>query len=153
MIRRFDSLRRDSSGAAAMEFAFAVPLLLTIIIGMLQVGMAFLANAGMRNAVEIATRYATIYPTPTDAQIWAKLQANAFGLGPLSNATSSTVSGCTRYAGDAPGMSDDYTVTICRGTANGEANTEVTMVFPVKLNLFIYSNTINLTYTRRAYRS
>ena len=35
MIRRFDSLRRDSSGAAAMEFAFAVPLLLTIIIGML----------------------------------------------------------------------------------------------------------------------
>ena len=152
-MRWLHTLRRDCRGAAAMEFAFAVPLLLTIIIGMLQVGMAFLSNAGMRNGVEIATRYSTIYPTPTDAQIWAKLQANAFGVGPLSNATSSVVSGCTRYAGDAPGTTDDYTVTICRGTANGEANTEVTMVYPVKLNLFLYSSTINLTYTRRAYRN
>lgn len=151
-LMRGRSLIGNQDGVAAIDFAFAMPVLLVIIIGILQIGMAFQTNAGMRNAVEIGTRYATIYPTPTDAEIFAKLSANAFGLGSMASNTLSSVGGCPRYSGTAVGGAGTYTVTICHGTANSESYTEVTMVYPVKLNLLLYGGTINLTYARRAYR-
>lgn len=152
MMRCLKFLLRNRDGVAAVDFAFAAPPLLVLVVGILQVGMAFLTNAGIRNAVEISTRYATIYPSPTDAQIFTKLRANAFGLGAMDNTTLSTVSGCSQYVGAAVGGAGNYTTTICHGTANAESYTQVGMVYPIRLNLLLYSGTINLTYSRRAYQ-
>jgi Flp pilus assembly protein TadG len=80
-------LRRDEEGAAAIEFAIAVPILVTMLNGIFQVGLLFQANAGMQHALGEGARYATLClsPTstgctvPTDANIKAKINAKLFG--------------------------------------------------------------------------
>jgi Flp pilus assembly protein TadG len=81
-------LRRDEQGAAAVEFAIAVPVLVTMLYGIFQVGLLFQANAGMQHALGEGARYATLClsPTsasgctvPTDANIKAKINAKLFG--------------------------------------------------------------------------
>lgn len=81
MTRHLRNLLRDSRGAAAIEFVVAIPILISMIWGMFQVGLMFQANAGMQHALGEAARYATIYPTPTDSEIGAMLTAHKFGLG------------------------------------------------------------------------
>ena len=64
-------LLRDDSGANVIEFAIAMPTLLVFIYGIFTVGKLLEANAGMQHALGEAARYATLYPTPTDAQLQA----------------------------------------------------------------------------------
>ena len=71
----------DADGAAALEFAIAFPVLISMIWGMLQVGLIFLANAGMQHALGEAARMATIFPTPSDAAIGDMITAKRFGTG------------------------------------------------------------------------
>ncbi len=78
---RFIPLRRDERGAAAIEFAVAVPVLILLIYGIFRIGLLFEANAGMQHALGEGARYATLFPTPTDAQITAKVNAKLFGNG------------------------------------------------------------------------
>ena len=78
---RIRKLFADSAGAAAMEFALAVPVLIAFIWGIFQVGMLYHANAGMQHALGEAARYATLFPTPTDTQIQAKITSAKFGVG------------------------------------------------------------------------
>jgi Flp pilus assembly protein TadG len=81
-------LRRNEQGAAAIEFALTVPILITLIYGIFQVGLLFQANAGMQHALGEGARYATLClnPTaaggctvPTDDNIKAKINAKLFG--------------------------------------------------------------------------
>src|SRR6478609_6883465 len=46
-MNRFSIIRRDQNGAAAIEFAIAVPILVTLIWGIFQLACLFWANAGM----------------------------------------------------------------------------------------------------------
>jgi len=71
---------RNESGSAAIEVAIAVPVLVLIMWGIFQVGMIFEANAGMQHALGEAARYATIYPTPSDTAIQAKITSHKFGV-------------------------------------------------------------------------
>jgi Flp pilus assembly protein TadG len=81
MTRLIRTLRTDSEGAAAIEFAIAVPVLTVMIWGMFQIGLIFQANAGMQHSLGEAARYATIFPTPTDTQLQNRITARKFGLG------------------------------------------------------------------------
>lgn len=80
-------LLRDESGANAIEFAIALPVLILFIYGIFVVGLLFMANAGLQHALGQAARYATLYPMPSDDDIRAMVMANDFGLG---NGTLST---------------------------------------------------------------
>jgi Flp pilus assembly protein TadG len=73
-------LFREARGAALIEFAFALPVLVTLIWGIVQIGLLFEAYAGMQHALGEAARFATIFPTPTDDEIKAKVAAK-FGTG------------------------------------------------------------------------
>jgi len=53
-------LRRNEKGAAAIEMAIALPVLLVMIYGIFQVGLIFQANAGMQHALGEGARYATL---------------------------------------------------------------------------------------------
>ena len=44
-------LRRDQDGAAAVEMALALPVLVSMIYGIFQVGLLYQANAGMQHAL------------------------------------------------------------------------------------------------------
>ena len=81
MMRRLISLKSDARGVAATEFALAVPILISLIWGMFQVGLMFEANAGVQHALGMAAREATIWPTPSDATIQAKITSSKFGVG------------------------------------------------------------------------
>ena len=73
------SFLRDDRGATIIEFAIALPVLISFIWGIFQIGLVFQAQAGMQHALGEAARLATIFPTPTDDAIRARLAAKKFG--------------------------------------------------------------------------
>lgn len=81
-------LRLNDSGAAAIEMAFALPILLLFVFGIFQFGIILQANAGMQHALGEGARMATIClnPTttgctaPTDTAIQSKMSSSVFGM-------------------------------------------------------------------------
>jgi len=79
---------RDEGGAAAIELAFALPVLVLFIYGIFVIGQLMAANAGAQNALGQGARYATLCLNPTedtgctlpsDDDIQAKISAGLFG--------------------------------------------------------------------------
>lgn len=125
------ALFRDRAGASAVEFALAAPALLLFVIGMIQLGLLFSATAGMANGVNEAARYATIYPTPSDADILSKVSQKRFMV-----------------------QSAYQTVSLSRGTANGVQYLDITMNYSAPLNFIFFSTPpVTLRQTRRVYLS
>lgn len=127
MIRRLFSLGRRSDGAAAIEFAIGVPVLVSMIFGMFQLGIVLQANAGMQHAMGEAARYATIFPTPSDTQIQARITSEKFGLG---NGTWSTP-----------------TITPGTGTKT------ITVSYTQPLDWIFFTSTVTLTKSKVVYLS
>jgi Flp pilus assembly protein TadG len=123
-------LLRDARGSSSVEFALSAGILLVMLIGIAQVGILFMANAGLQHAVAEGARYATIYPTPSDTQLISKVNTKRFGL----NATYLT----------GP--------TVTHGVDDGSKYTEVTMSYAVPLNfIFFQAPAVTLTETRRSF--
>ena len=78
-MKQHRSILRDERGANLIEFAIALPVLVSFIWGIFQIGLVFQAQAGMQHALGEAARLATIYPTPTDDALRARLAAKKFG--------------------------------------------------------------------------
>ena len=76
-VRNFST---SQDGAAAIEFALAVPVFVSMIWGLFQIGLLYEANAGVQHALGEAARYATIFPTPTDTQLQTKITSTKFGV-------------------------------------------------------------------------
>ncbi|HYZ47396.1 MAG TPA: TadE/TadG family type IV pilus assembly protein [Sphingomonas sp.] len=125
-------LRRDQAGSPAVQFALAAPTLLLLVIGIIQLGLLFSAYAGMASAVNEGARFATIYPTPTDDQIIAKMNQKKF-------------------------LVQDARMTVAapvHATANGVQYVELTMTYSAPLNFVFFSTpAVTLRQTRRAYLS
>ena len=73
-------LGRDERGAAAIEMAFALPILMMFVYGIFQFGVILQANAGMQHALGEGARYATLYPKPADNLIVTKMSNEVFGM-------------------------------------------------------------------------
>jgi Flp pilus assembly protein TadG len=76
---------RDDSGAAAIEFAIAVPVLIMMIWGIFQIAIVLQANAGVQQALGAGARFATIFDPdtnarPTDDEISDKIVSSRFGI-------------------------------------------------------------------------
>lgn len=99
-------LRRDQEGAAVVEMAFALPIILTMIYGIFQLGVIFAANAGMQHALGEGARYATLYPSPTDSQIKTRMEGKIFGT-KVGSFTVADPTGTTNYKD----LQVSYTVT------------------------------------------
>lgn len=103
-------LRRDQRGAAALEFALVAPTLILFIVGIAQLGVLFMAQSGLNNAVAEGARCATLWPRPTDATIAAHMTANDYGLNAAGIGTPSIVHGTSDNA-DYVDIGLTYTVT------------------------------------------
>jgi len=87
ILRRF---RNDESGVAAIEMAFAMPVLIVMIWMFVQLGMVYRASAGIQQGLGEGARYATLCLNPTatgcsipnDTQITSKINAAVYGIGP-----------------------------------------------------------------------
>ena len=128
---RFKTIFRNEQGAAALELAFAFPVLIMMIWGIFQVGLLYEANAGIQHALGEGARYATLYPTPTDAQIQTKISAKVFG---TKNGTFGTPSVTTPAA---------TVCTNCRLLS-------VTFSMPMHF-LFLPGPTVSVTRTKQVY--
>ena len=62
-LRRFGANRR---GAVAIEFAFAVPMLLLVLCGTIDLGFALHQSSALTNAARTGAQYALRYPTDAD---------------------------------------------------------------------------------------
>jgi Flp pilus assembly protein TadG len=131
---RFPStFRHNQDGAAAIEFAFVVPVVMILFYGMAQFGIILMANAGIRHATDTAARAATVYigATPmTDEEIIDIANNNIYG---VENGTLSTP-------------------TVVRGTSNGVNYADITVAYSAPVDLIVYqTQPIVLSETRRAY--
>ena len=75
-------LSGNERGAAAIEMAFALPALVILIWGVVQLGMMFRAMAGIQHALGEGARLATVWPQPTDDAIEAKMSEVVYGIEP-----------------------------------------------------------------------
>lgn len=123
-------LGRDRRGISAVEFAILAPVLLGAIIGAAQMGILFLAQAGLRNAVGEGARCATLWPRPTDTVIQSRIARNRFGL-------------------DTSHLS---TPTLTYGTDSSATYLQISATYSVPLDfVFYHPNPITLTETRRVF--
>jgi Flp pilus assembly protein TadG len=77
-------ITQDEQGAASLEFAFAVPIIFTMMIGITQMGTLFYANAGVKHAVAEGARLASIFPYPGETAVSAAVNGTNFGLDPAN---------------------------------------------------------------------
>lgn len=83
MRRLFLALRADQRGAALLEFAIVGPLLLTLLLGIVEMGRMFYVRNSLEYATEQAARFYTVTPSATWSQVQSALQnAMAGGMGP-----------------------------------------------------------------------
>ena len=81
-MKQLKLLRRDESGAAAIELAFAFPVMIMLIWMIVQLGLVFRATAGIQHALGEGARLATIWPVPSVDTIKTKMDASVYGIGP-----------------------------------------------------------------------
>ena len=130
MRRAIPAAAADRRGAAAAEFAIAVPVLLLMMFTCFQFGVLFLANAGLQNAVGEGARLATLWPRRTPNQIVAEINAARFGLNPA-------------YLGEPQ---------LTFGQTSGQDWVDITLTYTTDLDfLFFRIDGIQLQETRRAY--
>ena len=85
-MKKLHLIGENERGAAAVEMALALPVLVSIIYGIFQVGLLYQANAGMQHALGEGARLATIcIPSgnncnpPSDTAIKNRITAKLFG--------------------------------------------------------------------------
>lgn len=111
-------LRRNEEGAAAIEFAIALPVLLVMIYGIFQIGLIFQANAGMQHALGEGARYATLCtPTstgcnsPSDSAVVTRISSKVFGMNIGTFATPTVTTPAAATCTHCKDLSVSYTVT------------------------------------------
>ncbi len=121
------NLRRDENGATVIEMAIALPVLVTFIYGIFQLGVIFQANAGMQHALGEGARYATIWPTPADAAIKSKVSAEVFG-------------------------TKNGTFTVADPVTNADASKTLSVTFSMPTNFLMFKGpNVNVTRSKKVY--
>jgi Flp pilus assembly protein TadG len=99
-------LAANESGAAAVEMAFAVPILIVMIWAFVQLAEVYRAVAGIQQALGEGARYATLClsqsatgcTAPTAAQIKTRISSSVYGIGPGTFTVSDPASGTSGTA-------------------------------------------------------
>lgn len=89
-------LVRNDHGAAAVEFALALPPFLIMLLGAVQLAIIASASTGLQYALDEGARYASVHPAPSDEQIIDRVKSRRLGLDPAYTSTP-TISHATRY--------------------------------------------------------
>lgn len=79
---KFRKLVRNEDGAAVIEMAFALPILIALIWMVVQLGLVFRAMSGIQHALGEGARAATLWPVPEVDEIEDKMEAAVYGIGP-----------------------------------------------------------------------
>jgi len=134
-------LRRDQRGAALLEMAFTLPLLLLISVSIFEFGRAFEVWQVLTNAAREGARVAVL-PGISDAMVTARVQQYA-NAGVLDVGVTPTVT-----------VQRDSTISYGSGTASGS---KVTVTYPFKfivlqsvVRLIVNGSTVGAPFTMAA---
>ena len=125
-------IKRDQSGAAVIEMAFALPALIVLIWMIVQLGLVLRAMSGIQHALGEGARLATLWPKPDTGTIEVRMNDAVYGIGP-----------------------GDFDIpTPVEGTADGSdyLDLEVTYVQETDL-LLLPGPTISVSRSKRVWRS
>lgn len=92
------SLSHDESGATVVEFALALPLLITMMLGILQFALVLHASGAVRHALGEGIRHAKVYPLATEAEVLAVTRNNMGVADPSGIAALTLVRGVSNNA-------------------------------------------------------
>ncbi len=73
---------RNEQGAAVIEMAFALPVLIMLLWMIVQLGLVFRAMSGIQHGLGEGARTATLFPKPTNTVIQNRIQDAVYGIGP-----------------------------------------------------------------------
>ncbi|MDE8585632.1 TadE/TadG family type IV pilus assembly protein [Arthrobacter sp. NQ4] len=108
-------MKRDSErGAAAVEFAILLPLLLMLVLGTIEFGRAYNAQITLTNAARDGVRVMAINNDPAAAKTAAQNAAASVSTIPVSNITLSTT---TCSPGNQVTLTINYTLSTITGIA------------------------------------
>ena len=106
----FRRLTRDQEGAAAVEMAFAIPVLVIMLWAFVQLAEVYRALAGIQQALGQGARYATLCASanntngcspPSTASVKTMIQNSVYGIGPgtftVNDPTSGTSGNASYY--------------------------------------------------------
>ncbi len=131
MIRKL-GLVRDTKGAAVIEMALAIPILLQLLWIIFQGGLIFRAMSGIQHGLGEGARYATLFPQPTNTQIRTRISDAVYGIGPGSFTIANPVA----------------------GTADGANYLDLTVSYTQETNLLIVPGpTITVSRSKRVWVS
>jgi Flp pilus assembly protein TadG len=86
--------RRGERGAAAVEFALVLPILLLVVFGIVNYGFVFAQQIALNNGARQAARFAVV-EGPTCADVIAEFQNGAQTIGmPEASVPTPVISGC-----------------------------------------------------------
>jgi Flp pilus assembly pilin Flp len=77
-------LLRNEQGAAVIELAFALPILVMLIWMVVQLGLVFRAMSGIQHALGEGARTATLWPVPDTDTVEDRMNEAVYGIGPGS---------------------------------------------------------------------
>jgi len=131
MIRKL-GLVRDTKGAAVIEMALAIPILLQLLWIIFQGGLIFRAMSGIQHGLGEGARYATLFPQPTNTQIRTRISDAVYGIGPGSFTIANPIA----------------------GTADGANYLDLTVSYTQETNLLIVPGpTITVSRSKRVWVS
>jgi hypothetical protein len=81
-VKLLRKISRNNDGAAVIEMAFALPVLIILLWMIVQLGLVFRAMSGIQHSLGEGARAATLWPVPTDQTITDKMEAAVYGIGP-----------------------------------------------------------------------
>lgn len=125
-------IKRDENGAAIIEFAFALPILIILIWMIVQLGLVLRAMSGIQHSLGEGARLATIWPVPSVDTIRTKMNAAVYGIGP-----------------------GDFDIpTPVSGNADGSDYLDLTVTYSQDTDLLLIPGpTINVTRSKRVWRA
>ena len=81
-MKMLKKLSHNEEGAAVIEMAFALPILIMLLWMIVQLGLVFRAMSGIQHSLGEGARTATLWPVPDTDTITDKMEAAVYGIGP-----------------------------------------------------------------------
>ena len=119
--RRFNT--RSEKGAAALEFAIIVPVLLLLVLGLMDIGRLLLVNMSLLSAAQQGARVSAMNATVSDSTLIAAVRVGVpdaiINLSLLGNCAGTPKSTCVTGAATVK----------CAGTNSGTTTVNATLTF------------------------
>jgi len=88
-------LAADRQGGAILEFALVLPLLMTLLVGGVDIGRMFYVRQGLEYATEEAARYYMLNPTTASSNVTTQLRGKMpGGMGPSVSVSYTDTTSC-----------------------------------------------------------